>query len=204
MLSDTRPRAGSTMNRLSARPASPSFGGSSSRRSSVSTKKKGKRSRRKSVSSGISNATSSIAHALAKSGLHIASPSDPEQPAPAQPTQPRANLNRSPWLVRGEDDYNDEAVHDDEIDDEEDETDSEDDHLPVTGFAVASNRRQAEFHALFPAVDEGDYLIEGGGCCGGSNDRLRLCLVERYPRSRSALRFGKPLVFSRQHLWLGH
>jgi len=33
--------------------------------------------------------------------------------------------------------------------------------LPVTGFAVASNKRNLEFHALFGQIDEGDYLIEG-------------------------------------------
>lgn len=33
--------------------------------------------------------------------------------------------------------------------------------LPVTGFAVASNKRNQEFHALFHQIDEGDYLIEG-------------------------------------------
>ncbi|EEB93040.1 hypothetical protein MPER_08361, partial [Moniliophthora perniciosa FA553] len=32
--------------------------------------------------------------------------------------------------------------------------------LPVTGFAVASSRRNAEFHELFPGIPEGDYLIE--------------------------------------------
>jgi hypothetical protein len=50
-------------------------------------------------------------------------------------------------------------------DDEEDEDDDDESEyeagLPVTGFAVASNRRNAEFHSMFPAVDEGDYLIEG-------------------------------------------
>lgn len=47
-------------------------------------------------------------------------------------------------------------------DDDEDDSGSElDDDLPVTGFAVASNRRNADFHAMFPTVDEGDYLIEG-------------------------------------------
>lgn len=36
------------------------------------------------------------------------------------------------------------------------------DDLPVTGFAVASVKRNAEFHALFEnAVPEDDYLIEG-------------------------------------------
>ncbi|KAF8971849.1 GRAM domain-containing protein [Flammula alnicola] len=36
--------------------------------------------------------------------------------------------------------------------------------IPVTGFAVASNKRNADFHELFPAVPEGDYLIEDYGC----------------------------------------
>lgn len=33
--------------------------------------------------------------------------------------------------------------------------------IPVTGFAVASNKRNADFHEMFPTVPEGDYLIEG-------------------------------------------
>ncbi|KAJ9094451.1 hypothetical protein QFC21_005990 [Naganishia friedmannii] len=36
--------------------------------------------------------------------------------------------------------------------------------IPVHGFAVASNKRNLEFHALFPEIDEGDYLIEDYGC----------------------------------------
>lgn len=35
------------------------------------------------------------------------------------------------------------------------------DEIPVTGFAVASNKRNADFHELFPTVPEADYLIEG-------------------------------------------
>ncbi|KAL0570361.1 hypothetical protein V5O48_011608, partial [Marasmius crinis-equi] len=34
----------------------------------------------------------------------------------------------------------------------------------VTGFAVASSRRNTEFHELFPGIPEGDYLIEDYGC----------------------------------------
>ena len=54
--------------------------------------------------------------------------------------------------------------------DDDDESDAEVDtlrssvsrmSLPVTGFAVASNKRNQEFHALFHQIDEGDYLIEG-------------------------------------------
>lgn len=33
--------------------------------------------------------------------------------------------------------------------------------MPVTGFAVASNKRNADFHELFSTIPEGDYLIEG-------------------------------------------
>lgn len=35
------------------------------------------------------------------------------------------------------------------------------DNIPVTGFAVASSKRNADFHELFPEIPEGDYLIEG-------------------------------------------
>ncbi|KAF6748449.1 hypothetical protein DFP72DRAFT_820393 [Ephemerocybe angulata] len=42
--------------------------------------------------------------------------------------------------------------------------DFEDEDMPVTGFAVASNKRNADFHELFPSVPEGDYLIEDYGC----------------------------------------
>ncbi|TFK42088.1 hypothetical protein BDQ12DRAFT_625018 [Crucibulum laeve] len=57
--------------------------------------------------------------------------------------------------------------------DEEDDSGSEDDlmdldlgeeDIPVTGFAVASNKRNADFHELFPTIPEGDYLIEDYGC----------------------------------------
>ena len=52
---------------------------------------------------------------------------------------------------------------DDELDDEDDQllADLRADDIPVTGFAVASNKRNADFHDLFPNVPEGDYLIEG-------------------------------------------
>lgn len=36
-----------------------------------------------------------------------------------------------------------------------------DEDIPVTGFAVASSKRNADFHELFPSIPEGDYLIEG-------------------------------------------
>lgn len=55
-------------------------------------------------------------------------------------------------------------------DDEEDEDDEDGgmggydddlDDLPVTGFAVASAKRNHDFHLLFKEVPEVDYLIEG-------------------------------------------
>ncbi|TCD64740.1 hypothetical protein EIP91_003662 [Steccherinum ochraceum] len=38
------------------------------------------------------------------------------------------------------------------------------DDIPVTGFAVASNMRNQEFHKMFQGIPEGDYLIEDYGC----------------------------------------
>lgn len=34
----------------------------------------------------------------------------------------------------------------------------------ITGFAVASSKRNADFHAIFPDAPEDDYLIEGALC----------------------------------------
>ncbi|KAF4612364.1 hypothetical protein D9613_004350 [Agrocybe pediades] len=42
--------------------------------------------------------------------------------------------------------------------------DMDEEDIPVTGFAVASNKRNADFHELFPSIPEGDYLIEDYGC----------------------------------------
>ncbi|THH18632.1 hypothetical protein EW146_g2399 [Bondarzewia mesenterica] len=55
---------------------------------------------------------------------------------------------------------------DEELDDDDDQllADLRADDIPVTGFAVASNKRNADFHDLFPSVPEGDYLIEDYGC----------------------------------------
>ncbi|RDB29293.1 putative membrane protein C20F10.07 [Hypsizygus marmoreus] len=51
-----------------------------------------------------------------------------------------------------------------ESDDDLMDLDLREDDIPVTGFAVASNKRNADFHELFPNVPEGDYLIEDYGC----------------------------------------
>ena len=144
-----------------------------------STKKSRKR-RALSNSSALSGGSSGIAKALAKSGLHLVSPTNGEGLlSSAHSSHTRSpSTHRSPFLVRGngaEDGSGahdgDEGAYDEDYDDEDDDDDTDSDrdsHLPVTGFAVASNKRQADFHAMFPSVDEGDYLIEGvsGFDCG--------------------------------------
>ncbi|BEJ10935.1 hypothetical protein CspHIS471_0103570 [Cutaneotrichosporon sp. HIS471] len=118
-------------------------------------KKKGRRSRRASTSSAISQGGNSIAAALAKSGLQINGP--PDQVGSVQRA---VSTGRSPYLLSTQD-YDSDDGYGSEDDSENLSEDDGIDHLPVTGFAVASNRRNAEFHGLFPTVDEGDYLIEG-------------------------------------------
>lgn len=124
-------------------------------------KKKGKRSRRTSTSSAISQGNS-IAAALAKSGLQISgNPGDDTVRGTGSASAQRAvSSGRSPYLLSTQD-YDSDDGYGSEDDSENLSEDEGIDHLPVTGFAVASNRRNAEFHALFPTVDEGDYLIEG-------------------------------------------
>jgi len=51
----------------------------------------------------------------------------------------------------------DEESEDDPLNDIE----YEEDEIPVTGFAVASSRRNQEFHELFTTIPAEDYLIEG-------------------------------------------
>lgn len=109
--------------------------------------------------------------------------------------------------------------------------DMDDEDIPVTGFAVASNKRNADFHELFPTVPEGDYLIEGEwvsvfwghfaraedlafhlfffhlfsgevGLTPSFLDRLRMCIAERNPHSRADIYFRKPYMFPREYLWM--
>ncbi|OCF40765.1 hypothetical protein I317_05460 [Kwoniella heveanensis CBS 569] len=142
-----------------------------SRMSSAS--KKSRKSRRRSVASGHSG----IAAALAKGGLHIAGPvSDDLLKSVSGKKHRSTSQKRSPFLTRNKDtadddeinlngnEYGDEDFDADDFDDEDDSDSDLGDDLPVTGFAVASNRRNADFHALFPTIDDGDYLIEDYGC----------------------------------------
>jgi hypothetical protein len=173
ILTNGRDRSGSTISNNDLRPikSSTTFGKptTQSLKPPDGNGKKSKKSRRMSASS-----KNGIAAALAKGGLalahgHTHTPDgEPILGVGSMKSAPssRRGSRRNPYLKsshRPDGDAGSDALEFD--DDEEDE--DEDDHseyetgLPVTGFAVASNRRNAEFHSMFPSVDEGDYLIEG-------------------------------------------
>ncbi|ORY34210.1 hypothetical protein BCR39DRAFT_188949 [Naematelia encephala] len=170
-------RSGSIVKRISGKhdePGSPGLVPVTSRGSTSSKPGKKKRDKKRAFS-GSSGGGHSIAAALAKSGLHIANPSGDE--AQSIVSGKRSSTNRSPWLVRGKDISDDSSLRGDDDDtytqedtydyddDEVDDSDSEyGEHLPVSGFALASNKRNMDFHALFPSVEEGDQLIEDYGC----------------------------------------
>lgn len=74
------------------------------------------------------------------------------------PGNASGNRSRAPSFVQAGD-YSDNEDTDDESSDDVDDVTA--DLMPVTGFAVASSKRNADFHELFPDIPEGDYLIEG-------------------------------------------
>ena len=155
----TRPESLAQSGKSNVSPAVPGSSLFPVDKRSTKSKMSKKKRRGLSGSSGVSGAGSTIAAALAKTGLHIASPTEGDLYGKRY-----IGKTRSPHLVRGGADGEGEGEYEMEEDDEEDEDASDSDpeeHLPVTGFAVASNKRQADFHALFTSVDEGDYLIEG-------------------------------------------
>ncbi|KAI0275175.1 hypothetical protein BC834DRAFT_840078 [Gloeopeniophorella convolvens] len=75
-------------------------------------------------------------------------------------------------------DGRDEDEEDDDSDDDALLADLNDGDIPVTGFAVASNKRNADFHELFRTIPEGDYLIEA-----------------RDPHPRPHIHLGEPHLF---------
>lgn len=174
-------------------------------------KSRSKRSRRASTSSAISQGNT-IAAALAKSSVQVVAPAPVEDIVARPPLagQTRAvSTGRSPYLIRAHDMDSDDGYGSE--DDSEEAIDVEGiDHLPVTGFAVASNRRNTEFHALFPTVDEGDYLIEGMctvialGHWLTLHPRLWLRACKGHPCPWASLCFRKPHLLSLQPLWMGH
>ena len=169
-----RSRADSTAsNELRHVKSGSAFGSKASGSASlkIPNAKKSKKSRR------LSTSSHGIAAALAKGGMalahgHTSLPNGEPLLSGAVTTKSapssRRGSKRNPYLKsshRPDGDAGSDAGL--EFDDDEDDEDDDDDDsdleglLPVTGFAVASNRRNAEFHSMFPAVDEGDYLIEG-------------------------------------------
>ena len=129
--------------------------------------------------------TSGIAGALAQSGMSLASPgagltaSPPLVPQSSPPRrsnnvrgghvsrtsidnvlQPRRGSLNSP-AGRTSDEHEGYPGDTDEIYESPDALSFDEDDMPVTGFAVASSKRNADFHDLFPNIEEGDYLIEG-------------------------------------------
>ena len=115
-----------------------------------------------------------LASALAASGLAMAHPAVTLPPsfAPAETSahgrtsfERRAPRSRGASLTNGAGDFSDRdsfrSASDSEASDDSDDLDLDPEDIPVTGFAVASNKRNQDFHELFPTVPEGDYLIEG-------------------------------------------
>ena len=166
-----RDRSGSSIsNDLRPVKSGSAFGKTSSLKPPDS--KKSKKSRRMSASS-----KNGIAAALAKGGLALAhghthhpdgEPILGHGSTKSAPSSRRGS-RRNPYLKsshRPDGEGSDAALEfDDDEDDDDDDFDSEHESgLPVTGFAVASNRRNAEFHQMFPRIDEGDYLITGKLC----------------------------------------
>lgn len=116
---------------------------------------------------------------ISKSATHVksrsadlASPSPKPKGSPLLPTR-RRTTNTSPYSDNGSDVDGPgylELDADSGLDDDRSGTDSDSDldlgehDIPVTGFAVASNKRNADFHELFSNIPEGDYLIEDYGC----------------------------------------
>ncbi|KAF5368971.1 hypothetical protein D9758_003021 [Tetrapyrgos nigripes] len=85
--------------------------------------------------------------------------------------RPSMSLGSDHGSLNGVDDYysglEDDSDEDSDDDDDDDGVESLDlgvDDIPVTGFAVASSRRNADFHDLFSSIPPGDYLIEDYGC----------------------------------------
>lgn len=167
-------------------------------------KRRSRRSRRASTSSAVSQGrTISTALAKGSGGLSAGQPEDVIG-------KRAVSTGRSPYLIRAHGDDSDEGYGSE--DDSEHESDNEGlDHLPVTGFAVASNRRNAEFHALFPTVDEGDYLIEGmdippltpASQAHMYLSRLWMRARQGYPRPWSTVRLREPYLLSLESVRLG-
>ena len=113
---------------------------------------------------------SMVKRSPALSGHHVATSQSSVDSNSMQLSPPAIRSRHNSLTARPQDHESDYASSADGHDEEDDDDDSEDDELlaelndgdmPVTGFAVASNKRNADFHELFRSIPEGDYLIEG-------------------------------------------
>ncbi len=125
-----------------------------------------------------------LASAIAASGLAMASPgmnqnlpqiipvprSPPKSPPRTFPNprrtssasyKARSRQSSGAYAPNGDDANGSGDFQSDMDSDSDDDLGLNVDDIPVTGFAVASNKRNAEFHENFPWIPEGDYLIEG-------------------------------------------
>jgi len=96
-------------------------------------------------------------HARNRSASSITRP-DKLLPSLELPGNASGNRSRAPSFAQASD-YSDNEDTDDESSDDVDDVTA--DLMPVTGFAVASSKRNVDFHELFADIPEGDYLIEG-------------------------------------------
>ena len=90
----------------------------------------------------------------------VTSPTRPDNIAASLelPGNTSGKRSRAPSFIQASD-YSSGGEGTDDSSDDADEVTA--DLMPVTGFAVASSKRNADFHELFPDIPEGDYLIEG-------------------------------------------
>ncbi|KAJ3771404.1 hypothetical protein FB446DRAFT_789628 [Lentinula raphanica] len=135
-------------------PGSTSAGASSSTQFSPPRSTRSSKSRRSSIGSG------SIGGKRRRHRPSLSMHSDNGTNVTAEYTPDPANLDYYSGLES--DDSNDSSVDSSDDDDLASAIDAHD--MPVTGFAVASSRRNADFHELFRNIPEGDYLIEDYGC----------------------------------------
>ncbi|KAJ3730066.1 hypothetical protein DFJ43DRAFT_463781 [Lentinula guzmanii] len=135
-------------------PGSTSAGASSSTQFSPPRSTRSSKSRRSSIGSG------SLGGKRHRHRPSLSMHSDNGANANAEFIPDPANLDYYSGLES--DDSNDSSVDSSDEDDLASAIDVHD--MPVTGFAVASSRRNADFHEMFRNIPEGDYLIEDYGC----------------------------------------
>nr|ODN96044.1 hypothetical protein L204_03735 [Cryptococcus depauperatus CBS 7855] len=178
-----RSRSGSIVSKVTSRISGNTSPNRLRPTESKSSSKKSKNERRKSINSTTS-VNSGVVAALVKGGLHIASPTGEELVVKATRTS-RKSRNRGSYHQNREGDENDGACTDGHYAEgyEEEEGDSDlPEDMSVMGYAVASNRRNSDFHSLFQIVEPEDYLIDDYGCAL-SKDILvqgRLYISENY------------------------